>query len=185
MKTAIATLTSVSPYSQSRFHDTPKLENEPSDKYRERTWRNHLHTDDKGMVFIPPMTFKNALGEAAKYLGKTVPGKGKATYTKYFDSGVMVLEPVQTGIKASEVQSENLFLPSDGIRGSGKRVMKTYPIIPKWTAKVRFTILNDMLTENVFEEHLKIAGQYIGIGRFRPIKNGYYGRYAVESVKWE
>ena len=33
------TFSSVSPYSQSRQHDTPKLEKETWDKFEQRTWR--------------------------------------------------------------------------------------------------------------------------------------------------
>ena len=33
--------------------------------------------------------------------------------------------------------------------------------------------------------HLKEAGQFIGLGRFRPRKNGYYGRFEIVSIAWE
>ena len=32
---------------------------------------------------------------------------------------------------------------------------------------------------------LREAGKFIGIGRFRPRNNGYYGRFDVESVDWK
>jgi len=111
MKTAIAKLRSVSPYSQSRFHDTPKKENEPNEAYRARTWRNHLHTDDAGQVIIPPMTFKNCVTEAAKFISMSVPGKGKATFTKYFEAGVMVIDPAFV-----EPDSVMLFPPANSTR---------------------------------------------------------------------
>ena len=56
MKTAIAHLKSVSPYSQGRFYSLPKEnEGKESDKdYEERTWRERLHVNSEGYVFIPP-----------------------------------------------------------------------------------------------------------------------------------
>jgi hypothetical protein len=38
------------------------------------------------------MAFKNCLAEIAKYLSLQIPGKGKTTYTKHFEAGVMVLD---------------------------------------------------------------------------------------------
>lgn len=185
MKIAITKLQSLSPYSQSRYHNSPKLEKEGNDDYRERTWRNHLHTDKAGTVVIPPMAFKNCLSEAAKYLSIQIPGKGKATYTKHIESGVLVLEPSPIGIKAADVEPERLFLPSDGIRGSGKRVEKVYPILHDWEATVTWHIYDDTVTEEVFRKVLSEAGKFVGIGRFRPRNNGYYGRFEMVSLDWE
>ena len=77
MKIATCKLQSISPYSQSRYHETPKLNKELDDDYRKRTWREYLHYDKEGQVYIPPMAFKNCLSEVAKFLGIQIPGKGK------------------------------------------------------------------------------------------------------------
>jgi hypothetical protein len=191
MRLVRAHLKSVSPYSQSRYHNTPKLgrstgaETESNEDYRMRTWRDHCHADKDGNVFIPPMAFKNALSEIAKYLGVKIPGKGKSTYTKHVESGIMVIEPLVLKLKKDDVEGEDLFLPSDGMRGSGKRVMKRYPIIREWSGVVEFHILDDVITQDVFEQHLREAGNFIGIGRFRPRCNGYYGRFSVENLEWK
>jgi hypothetical protein len=184
MKIVTCQLASISPYSQSRYHDTPKLNKEQPDDYRARTWREHLHYDKDGIVFIPPMTFKNCLSEAAKFLSIQIPGKGKATYTKHFEAGVLVLEPCSLGIHKDSVESENLFLPSDGVRGSGKRVIKTYPLIREWETTCTFYVQDDMLTKDVFKYHLEQAGTFIGIGRFRPRNNGFYGRFKLADMEW-
>lgn len=184
MKIATVRLESISAYSQSRYHDTPKLSKEMADDYRARTWREHLHYDKAGVVFIPPMTFKNCLSEAAKFLGMQIPGKGKSTYTKHFEAGVLVLDPATLGIHKDDVEPENLFLPSDGVRGSGKRVLKTYPIIREWKTTCTFYVQDDVLTEDVFRYHLEQAGTFIGIGRFRPRNNGYYGRFRLVEMEW-
>ena len=34
----------------------------------------------------------------------------------------------------------------------------------------------------VFEHVLNQMGNIIGVGRFRPRNNGYYGRFVVESI---
>lgn len=183
MKTVIAHLKSVSPYSQSRHYDTPFLEKESKEDYEKRTWRERLHVNDKGYVIIPQMSFKNCLSEAAKYLGIQIPGKGKSTYTKHFEAGLLVLDPVVLSVKKSEVEGEWFFVPSDGMRGSGKRVNKCFPVIPAWEGDAVFHIFDETITIPVFRKHLEEAGKFIGIGRFRPRNNGFYGRFSVESVK--
>lgn len=185
MKIATATIEGISPYSQSKYHETPKLNKELPDAYRDRTWREHLHYDREGQVYIPPMTFKNCLTEAAKFLGIQIPGKGKATYTKHFEAGILVIEPAYLGLHKDQVEPEHLFLPSDGVRGSGKRVQKTYPLIrTPWRCVVQFHIQDDLITEDVFRYHLDQAGTFIGIGRFRPRNNGFYGRFRVVGLNW-
>lgn len=185
MKTATVRLESVSPYSQSRYHGEEKLNKETSVDYERRTWRSRLHVNDGGHVFIPPMAFKNCLAEAAKFMSRQIPGKGKSTYTKHFEAGLLVTDPVDLGIKAADVQGEWLFVPSDGVRGSGKRVEKCFPVIHEWSGDVTFHVLDDTITEDIFNQHLSEAGNFIGIGRFRPRNNGFYGRFAVRAVTWQ
>ena len=184
MHTVTATLKSISPYSQSKHITAPKLERETGADYEKRLWRERLHVDDDGFVFIPPMAFKNNLAEAAKFLGQQIPGKGKSTYTKHFEAGVLVTDGPRLRVKKSDVQGEWLFLPSDGMRGSGKRVDKCYPVIPSWQVEVVYYVLDDAITQDVFRYHLEQAGKFIGIGRFRPRNNGYYGRFEVVRLEW-
>lgn len=189
MKIATVHLKSTSPYSQSRNHDTPKLAQrgggETPDAYEERTWRNRLHVNEDGFVFIPPMQFKNALSEVAKYLGIQIAGKGKSTYTKHIEAGVLVVDPLVLPVRAADVAGERLYLNADGKRGSGKRVWRTMPLIPSWEGPVTFTILDDIITQEVFLKHLREAGNFIGIGRWRPRNNGLYGRFSVEKLDWQ
>lgn len=181
---AVCHLESMSPYSQSRFHDTPKKDQETHEQYRDRTWREHLHFDDDGEVFIPPMSIKNCLSNAAKRLGMKVVGKGQKTYSNYFASGVLVVEPVMLGIKKDDVPGEKLFLPADGKPGAGSRVTKIYPRIDKWKGTAKVIVLDGIITEKVFLKHLEEAGKYVGLGRFRPANNGFYGRFQVNDVEW-
>lgn len=185
MRTVRAKLKSVSPYSQSKHYTTEKLAKENPKDYEARTWRDRLHTDKEGNVFIPPMAFKNCIAEAAKFLGLQIPGKGKQNYTKHFEAGVLVTDPLLLPLKKDTVEGEWLFLPSDGKRGGGRRVDKCYPLIPEWGGVVTFFILDDTITEDVFEQHLVEAGKFIGLGRFRPRNNGFYGRFTVEKLTWE
>lgn len=185
MKTATVKLESVSPYQQSRHYEVTKLPKELPKDYEERTWRNRMHIDENGEVFIPPTALKNCLSECARFLGRQIPGKGKSTYTKHFEAGVLIAEPVKLGVKADSVEGLWLFVPSDGKRGGSSRVFKCFPVIRKWSGVAVFHILDETITQDVFREHLEEAGRFIGIGAFRPRNNGYFGRFVVKSVDWQ
>lgn len=180
-----ARLRSVSPYSQSRYYskdDVPALEKESAEAYDRRTWRHKLHTTASGQVYIPPMAIKNCLSEAAKYLSITIKGKGKATYTKHFEAGLLCPDPVMIGMSVDEVKSETLFVPASGIRGDGKRVTRTFPRIDEWAGVATIYVFDHVITQEILEQHLREAGNLIGIGRFRPRNNGFYGRFQVEGL---
>ena len=191
MKTITATLKSISPYSQGRHYTEEKKQGENPRDHESRTWRGRMHVNSEGMVYIPPMAFKNSLSESAKFLSIQIPGKGKATFTKHFEAGVLVTDPLTLPIKSDDVQGQWLFVPSDGVRGSGKRVDKCFPLIPEWTGKVAYHVFDETVltkiptpegTMTAFEWILKQSGSFIGIGVFRPRNNGFYGRFIVTSI---
>jgi hypothetical protein len=173
-----------SPYSQGKHITEPEKSGESKADRETRTWKGRLHTDADGYVYIPPMSFKNCVTEAAKFLQIPIPGKGKCNFTKHFEAGIMVTEPMPLGIKAADVQGETLFVPADGKRGSGTRVDRTFPKIESWSGKVTFYILDPVIDANTFERVLTGAGQFVGIGRFRPARNGYYGRFKPINFEW-
>jgi hypothetical protein len=193
MKIATAHLESVSPYSQSRHYsklEVPSELGETPRDYEQRTWRHKCHVDDSGSVFIPPMAFKNALDDCAQFLALQIPGRGKSTYSKHFKAGVLVTEPIVLPLKRADVESELLFLPSDGVRGSGRRVEKIMPVIRNWAGDLQVTVFD----ETVLNEHAPAAtsvlqfvldrcGMFVGIGRFRPRNGGFYGRFKVSKFK--
>ena len=185
--TAECHLTSAGLYSQSRPYQVEKKPRETPADYEKRTWaeRMHLSEVNKGKIVIPGMQFKNSLAECAKYMSTQIPGKGKATYTKHFEAGVMPMGPMELDIKADDVTGEWVFVPSSGKRGDGNRVYKCFPKIDNWSGIMNFTIFDHTITEDVFKEHLMQAGQFIGIGRWRPRNNGMYGKFGVDKVIWK
>jgi hypothetical protein len=185
MKTVIARLKGTSPYGQSAAIQSKRGTGENHDSFEERTWKERLHVDNNGIVFIPPMAIKNMLSDCAKYLSETVPGKGKATYTKHFDAGVMVVSVASLGVHRDNVESQRVFVPSDGVRGGGTRVWKTFPIIRQWGCDVEIILLDPILEDKLekVREYLEHSGKFIGLGWFRPRNGGYYGRFIVENFE--
>ena len=178
-------LFSKSPLSMGKYIDSPRLERETYEDMEKRTWKERIHSNENGNVFIPPMFFKNSIAEAAKYLGMQIPGKGKQNFTKHFEAGVMCVDPLVLPVKREDVPGEWLLVPSDGRRGGTTRVKKCFPKIETWEGTAVFYILDEIITKPVFEKHLVTCGNFIGLGRFRPRQNGYYGRFGVKEIKWE
>ena len=191
MHTATCHLVSAtgSPYSQSKNIDAeehPKLEKELGDAYEKRTAKYRVHSTADGFVEIPQAAIANAIKEGAKRLSLPIKGKRMQTYTKNFQAGVMVLEPIVLPVKADDVALERLVLSSDGRPGGGgKRVWRFYPRIDSWKAVVKIGVFDDIITEDVFGKVLASAGQLVGIGRFRPENRGYHGRFTVPRIDWE
>jgi hypothetical protein len=192
MKTVSFTLVGIAPLGFSRPIQSVKETGEADAAFEQRIWREKMHVDGKGQVIIPPQNLKNCLVEIAQYLSESVRGKGKATWTKHFEAGVMVTEPMplrndkNEPIMADDVEPVRVFVPSDGRRGGGKRVHKMFPVIKEgWRCSGQAHLLDPRLqteTERV-EQYLVHAGQFIGLGWFRPRRNGYYGRFRVEGFK--
>jgi hypothetical protein len=194
MRVCTALLKSRSAYSQSRKHFTPMLEKETHADYNERTWREQCTTNEEGFVCIPAMGLKMTIDKAAQKLKERVPGKGTKTYIDYFVGGVapseqMFLIYVPKGketapLHKNEVDYIPIWANADGRRGSGKRVLRWFPIIPVWTAHVSLDVLDDSIPKDVFERYFSESGKMVGIGRFRPENGGFNGRFEVKSVKW-
>lgn len=180
-------LVGISPISFSAPISSQKKTGEGHDAFEQRTWRERIHRDADGEAFIPPTALKNCLSDVAKYLSESVPGKGKATYTKHFEAGTLVTDPMMLGIKADDIEGERLFVPASGKRGDGKRVWKTFPVMKQWSVEGAVYLLDPTLIEKPEKvlEYLEHAGKFIGMGRFRPRNNGFYGRFKVEGFKTE
>jgi len=178
-----ADLIGTSPFQFGKPIITPRRSKERPDQHEERTWRERMHVNSDGIVFIPRMALKLCLDEIAKFLSEKIPGKGNATYTKHFRAGIMVMEDMVLGVKADDVEPNRLFVPSDGKQGGGKRVWKFFPTLWTWKTHCDFIILDELLrgdTELV-RRYLQEAGKFIGLGSFAPRNGGYFGRFNVEN----
>lgn len=184
MRQAEFTIVGISPYSQSGFIQSPRDDKETFEDYEKRCWRERMHSNGSGTIFIPPMGLKQCLDAAAKFISMQIPGKGKATYTKHFRTGLLCTDPIDLGVNIEDVTGKWFQMNSDGVRGSGKRVPRCYPEVPEWRGEAKALLLSDAITDPVFETHLKQAGQFIGLGRFRPENGGFYGRFTYENLRF-
>ena len=184
IRVATVSLSGITPYSPSKHYEVEKIGRETHKDYETRTWRERIHVDEKGLAFIPAMALKNSLQGAAAFLGKKVPGRGQKTYAPFFKAAVLVMEALELGIKKDDIPGEQFFVPSDGKPGGGSRVMKTFARITPWSGEAKYYVADETITAGVFEEHIQAAGSFVGLGRFRPGRGGFYGRFKVDQIAW-
>ena len=182
---ATCSLNSVSPYSQSRHITAEKGERETPEEFEKRVWRQRCHTNNDGNIYIPASQFSNSLKNAAKYMSIKIKGQGQAKYTAKFKAGTMVIDDLTLPINVEDVSGVWKFVPSDGVSGGGKRVDRCFPEIPEWSGIVKYYILDDIITQDIFERVLRASGSLVGIGMYRPQNGGIFGRFSVNSVEWE
>lgn len=178
-----------SPYSQSAKHETPMLDRESHEDHDRRTWRDKCTVNKDGHVSIPAMALKQCVDTAAFKLGVKVPGRRGAMFKSFFASGFFCDHdvPISNGkaITTKDADEVAINAHANGRRGSGSRVVRRFPAFQKWHGVAEFTILDDVITPDIFEQHLKAAGVVVGIGRFRPENGGTNGRFRVTKFEWE
>lgn len=170
------------------FFGAPVFEKRKSDEtheqLEERVWREKVRRTASGQVYVQPFALKNALEAAGSRLNMKLTGK--ATYTKLFRQGIVIQDEIilrgTTGkpLTIDDVRPIQMFVPSDGKRGSGKRVMKIFPQVQEWNASVEILCFDNRLTEDVVRAHLEEAGKFIGFGSMRVENGGVAGRFSVK-----
>jgi hypothetical protein len=207
MKLARVRLQGLANYSQNKPIFDDKLPRETANAFELRTWQKRAHLNSAGQIILPAMGLKNCLAQAAKYTSEQIPGRGKATFTKHFESAIMIFEnsvilsrsgnpltlsdlpdeslPADEQV-AADFYGEWVFVPADGVAGSGKRVNKKFPVIAVgWSTELSITITDDIITKEVFAKHMNIAGLTIGIGRWRVRNRGMYGMFKHTILDWQ
>jgi hypothetical protein len=178
-----------SPYSQAAQHEEPKHDRESHDDYDVRTWRSKCTVNDKGQVCVPAMAFKQCIDHAAQKLGEKVPGRRGATYKSFFTSGFICDAdvPIANGkaLTPADAAMVTINANADGVRGSGKRVKRRFPSFSQWHGVATFTIVDDIITTDIFEHTVRSSGLIVGIGRYRPGNGGSNGRFRVTKFEWE
>lgn len=185
MRDVTISLEALTPYSSSRYFEQDLQKGETIDAHERRRWREKLHTNDAGDVFIPGISFKLALDETAKLLNEKIKGKGNQTYTAIFQTGVVATSDVEIGVNKDAVKPIEIYANADGVRGSGKRVMRLFPIIPTWRGELQMRIFNDALPEDVFERFFTQAGVLAGVGRGRPRTGCPAGNGRFKPIRFE
>lgn len=130
-----------------------------------------LYRTKDGKVFQPAEHFVGAMIKA----GVQFKLDGKKTYKDVVKGGVFV-EPMQI---VHENQTYEADWRSTVIPSTRGRVMKGRGRMDNWELKFVVTCIDDRANANDIKEILGYAGNYIGVGDYRP----RYGRFEVVSME--
>lgn len=142
------------------------------DRYRAEF---HSYNDEKGF-YLPSEHIRGALINAGAFL-KSKVGNAKKSMKNVVAAQFMIKEekirlPIYDEIDKRSAVNRNI----------KARVMC---IRPKWnTWDVEFTLMidNDTITKETIQELINTAGNYVGIGSFRPTNNGMFGRFEADKI---
>lgn len=134
-----------------------------------------LYKSPEGEIYVPATQIKSCLMEAGKQM--RIPGKGKSTYSKLFGAFIMI-EPDCLVMSPQEYEVD-----ARAVVIQRARIIRYRPIFKKWGLRFKVHSLTEEIQKDVIKEGFEIAGNFTGIGDFRPQKKGMYGRFMVVSFK--
>jgi hypothetical protein len=137
----------------------------------------HCYRNSDGRCYIPSEHIRQAMIAAGSY-SKAKVGNAKRSMKNIVAAMFMVtpeeiiLPDYDTIDKRSAVN-----------KNVKARIITVRPKWNQWKALFTLAVDNDTITTQTTEEILNNAGNYVGIGSYRPTNNGYFGRFQVEKVE--
>ena len=136
----------------------------------------HCYRNEKGKCYIPSEQIRGALINAGTYMKSKVGARSKSMKTivaaTFIPNDEQIPVPDYDTIDKRSAVNRN-------IKG------RVITIRPKWTSlefEFLLNVFEDTITKETVEALLTYAGQYVGIGSFRPTNNGMFGRFEVISL---
>jgi hypothetical protein len=176
----------ITPYMQHRMDDV-KLEDweknrkliiERDDIAKEDIARAEFHAFiSDGKFYLPAEHIKGALINAGAMVKSKVGNSKKSM--KNIVAGMFFVFPEKLPLPQQYVIDKR----SAVNKNIKARVICIRPKWEKWETEFELHIDNDTITEATIKEIIENAGNYIGIGSFRPQNNGMFGRFKLIELK--
>lgn len=137
----------------------------------------HCYRNKEGNCFIPSNhLYSSFIGGGT--LVKSKVGHAKKSM-KQIVAGMFYIEPEEILIPDYD-EIDKRSAVNRNIKG---RVITIRPKWSKWEAEFTLNVDNDTITDQTVKQIVENAGQYIGIGSYRPTNNGPYGRFKIEKFE--
>ena len=132
----------------------------------------HSYQDEQGF-YIPSEHIRGSLINAGAMVKGKVGNQKKSM--KNIVAGMFFVDPEKIRIGDDFVIDKRSAV-NRAIKG---RVICIRPRWEKWSASFTLSVDNDTITIQTIQQILEYAGQYCGIGSFRPTNNGMFGRFRI------
>lgn len=187
MKKYKCTIVGVTPYMQHRMDDQKleeweknrKLIIERDDVAKEDLVRAefHCYRNKKGKCFIPAEHLIGSLIKAGTYVKAKVGVQTKSM--KSVVAGMFSIHPFEVELP----DYDEIDKRSAVNKNVKARIIVIRPKWTKWSATFELHVDNDTITNETVKSIVEYAGQYVGIGSFRPTNNGSFGRFKLKTIK--
>lgn len=164
----------VAPLLQHRYADE-KQDDSPKQVAGKRDYSKEaelaLYKSPEGEIYQPSSHIEGAMLKAAANF--QIGGRGKKTYKDLFKSAVIVA-PFAIPHKNPKWEVDRR--PVIVNRG---RIMRERPMFTEWELEFDVQVMDEQIPNSVVNAILTFAGQYVGIGDYRP----KFGRFIVTKFE--
>lgn len=157
-----------------RFHDEmdPPAARKSGRLDYSQEWKASLYADEHGNIYEPASHIEGALVRAAGNF--QIAGRSKKTYRELVKGAVFVSpDAIPLGKKEPD------FIHKARVIVNRSAVERLRPGFRVWELSFTIQVLDDQLGKDVLQQILQHAGQYYGIGDYRP----RFGRFRVAQFE--
>lgn len=135
------------------------------------------HRNKYGQLFIPSDQLKGSFINAGSYVKAKVGGRSKSM--KQIVAAMFMVLPEQILIPEYDAIDKR-----SAVNHKVKaRIIKIRPKWTVWEAEFDLVVSEDSITKDMIKSIIEYAGNYVGIGSFRPTHNGMFGRFELISFE--
>ena len=143
-------------------------------------WKKTIYYDKLIGVYLPAINVEAALIEGAKQFKIT----GKATATKFFKSGVFILDDMLPFYINGKIikDLDDVSIDKRTVKNPATKMRNTRyrAIFRQWSSKFRIMIsADDYISGDLLKQVFDYTGLYVGVGDYRP----RFGRFKLKSIK--
>jgi hypothetical protein len=130
-----------------------------------------LYKNEQG-IYVPSRQVEASMIKASSNF--QIPGKGKKTFKDLLKGFVFIEEPELI------MNPQKYEVDIQAVRIQRARIVRYRPIFREWTLKFHINIQEENeIPDKIVQDILTHAGQYVGIGDYRP----RYGRFRVTKFQ--
>lgn len=168
------TIKGICPLLQHRFttpEEDPKWTEQSGLRDYSKDVQKALYADEKGEPYQPADHIWSSMVKAA--VNFKIPGKGKKTYKDLIKCALFIHpDAIPHKIKEWEVDRRPVVIQR-------ARIIRERPRFDKWELSFEVDVIDEQLPVEVVRKILEYAGNYVGIGDYRP----RFGRFMVTEFK--
>lgn len=154
------------------IHERPDVAKEDLHRAEYYCYRN---TD--GLCFIPADHLRGAFINAGAYSKAKVGNARKSM--KNIVAGMFEVSPEQIILSEYDTIDKRSCVN----KNVKARVITIRPRWNQWEAEFTLSVDEDSISLSQVKQIIEDAGKYIGIGSFRPMNNGRFGRFKLTSIE--